>query len=255
MPKLDELPPLAVIVSLKGVLDFYYWKGIPCVRKWPRIPPAHRTQASLQSAALFGAVIKGYDLLGATLKIFFNEDADDQPRTARDIYISATLGHLHEAPMADILALLTECTAYLEALAHLQETLESVHTDRLLVRGMNQLFSFKGSLKQIETDTISGAGGYLDSDTPPAGEIWRIFNIGAVDITTATTDHRLRVFVAPTSHALLDDDTGWGANARSYHQLDVWLHPGEVIRVYFVGGLAGDTCQVNLLGYIMTLET
>ncbi len=255
MPRLDNLPALEVIRGLKGVLDFYYWRGIPCVRKWPHKPNSHRTQAEIASAALFGAVIQGYSLLGAALKLLFEEDAADQPRTARDIYVSAVLGHLHEINMDEVIALLEQNNAYLLALQNLLNTLNSIGTDLLLVRGMDQLFSFKDSLHDITTDTISGAGGYLDSHTPAAGHAWRITSIGAVDITSATTPHAYRLFHAPTSYAIVDLTAAFGANVRSYHQCDLWLRNGEYIRIYFTGGLLADTCRIDLLGYIMTLET
>ena len=35
MAKVDQLPGKDVIDTLAGVLDFYHWKGIPVVRKWP----------------------------------------------------------------------------------------------------------------------------------------------------------------------------------------------------------------------------
>jgi len=36
MAKLEVLPSQAIIDGFKGKLDFYLWRGIPCVRKWPR---------------------------------------------------------------------------------------------------------------------------------------------------------------------------------------------------------------------------
>jgi hypothetical protein len=32
-----------MVKSLSGIIDFYYWKGIPCARQWPRktnLPPS-----------------------------------------------------------------------------------------------------------------------------------------------------------------------------------------------------------------------
>lgn len=36
MAKLTQMPEQAIIDGFKGKLDFYAWKGIPCVRMWPR---------------------------------------------------------------------------------------------------------------------------------------------------------------------------------------------------------------------------
>lgn len=209
----------------------------------------------MASAALFGAVVQAFALVGAAVKDLYDQDAADQPRTGRDVYMSATYGHLHEASMSDFLDLLTECTAYLQALTDLLHALETVHTDRLLVRGMDQLFSFDESLASLKNATISGADGYSDSATPPAGSIWRITSIGSNDINSPNTARKYRYFRTPTSYTILDDVRAFAAAEWAHIQRDLWLHPGDVIRVYYTGGLAGDSCRIDLLGYIMTLET
>jgi len=95
MAKIHALPALGVIKGLRGVLDFYYWKGIPCVRSWPRIPMANRTPASMASAHLFGEISRAYALLPGNLKALYAQNAQGSPRTGRDVYMSATLGGLH----------------------------------------------------------------------------------------------------------------------------------------------------------------
>lgn len=95
MAKISHMPALGVIQGLRGVLDFYYWKGIVCVRSWPRISYANRTPASLASAQLFGQISRGYALLPGNLKDLYAQNAQGSPRTGRDVYMSATLGRLH----------------------------------------------------------------------------------------------------------------------------------------------------------------
>lgn len=95
MPVLSGLPSTEIIGALKGTLDFYYWKGLPCVRSWPHTPMASRTQASLDSAHLFGSIVQGWALVGGSVKYLYNADAADQNRTGRDLYVSGVLGHLH----------------------------------------------------------------------------------------------------------------------------------------------------------------
>lgn len=89
------MPGEEIIGSLKGVLDFYYWKGLACVRAWPHTPMSSRTQASLDSAHLFGEIVQGWALVGGAVRDLYTADAADQPRTARDLYVSGVLGHLH----------------------------------------------------------------------------------------------------------------------------------------------------------------
>ncbi len=96
MARLTALPSLDIIHGFQGVLDFYLWKGLPCARKWPYTPPSHVTEGTIAARALFGAISQGYSLLGDGPLQAFQEDAADQTRTARDIYMTAVYGHLHE---------------------------------------------------------------------------------------------------------------------------------------------------------------
>ncbi len=45
MAKLHTLPPEEIIKGLRGILDFYYCRGIPCVRRWPKKSKPTQTQA------------------------------------------------------------------------------------------------------------------------------------------------------------------------------------------------------------------
>jgi len=94
--KLKALPGLDVIRGYKGVLDFYVRKGVPCVRRWPRRPTGPGTQAQIAARATFGRISTDFRTLAPLALQAFQEAAKDQPRTARDLYISAVFGHLHE---------------------------------------------------------------------------------------------------------------------------------------------------------------
>ncbi|GAI36660.1 unnamed protein product, partial [marine sediment metagenome] len=95
MARLTALPSIDIIHGFQGVLDFYLWKGLPCVRRWPRMTKAQQSDATKAASAIFGAISQGYSLLGEGALQAFQEDAADQTRTARDIYMTATYGHLH----------------------------------------------------------------------------------------------------------------------------------------------------------------
>lgn len=131
MARLKALPSLDVIRGYKKVLDFYLWRGVPCVRRWPVTPRSRRTAASNAAAALFGQISRAYGLLSPVARGFLRAEAADQPRTARDLYLSGVLGHLHEATMTDFLTLLTECRDSLAKLEDLLNALDSVSTDEL----------------------------------------------------------------------------------------------------------------------------
>lgn len=96
MARLDALPSIDIIHGFKGILDFYLWKGLPCVRSWPRMSKAKQTEGTKAAAALFGRISTDYRTLAPLVLQAFQEAAKDQPRTARDLYISAVYGHLHE---------------------------------------------------------------------------------------------------------------------------------------------------------------
>ncbi len=129
------------------------------------------------------------------------------------------------------------------------------HTDGTVqVRGEDQLISYAGALRVATTGVISGAGGYLATASPGAGLIWKVTNIAARDGTTATTQHAYAVFQAATLYWFDEIIQAFGVNAASIYQNELWLDPGDVVRVYFTGGLAGDNIEITMTGHIMTLE-
>ena len=96
MARLYSLPSLEIIQGYKGVIDYFITRGIPCARRWPRYSKSRMTASALQAAALFGQIVQAYALLPANVKEELTLEAADQPRSARDIMVSAVLGHLHE---------------------------------------------------------------------------------------------------------------------------------------------------------------
>ncbi len=133
MAKLVKLPSLDIIHGFNGVLDFYYWKGIPVVRKWPYNPKSHHTDATIAAAEKFGLATKGYSKLAADQINAFKAEALDHTRTARDIYMTAAYGHLHRLIMAEFEDMLQSCADSLDNLEALLNALASVDTDRIIV--------------------------------------------------------------------------------------------------------------------------
>ena len=43
----------ATIIASRGVIDFYYWKGMPVARRWPRKSTQPRQAGEIASSNLF----------------------------------------------------------------------------------------------------------------------------------------------------------------------------------------------------------
>jgi len=299
MARIPTLPSLEIIRGLKGILDFYVWKGLPCVRAWPKYRPAKQTAASLAAALIFGAIVKSYPLLGKLPLEAYREDALDQPRTARDLMVTGIYGNLHEASMSDFLDLLVECrnflsdlTALLDALHSidtdeivariehsvlpdgastaaaqatqltalqkiddLQDALESKALDRLLVRGMDQLFSYKQTLALSATTNDADAGtNTLASGTVPAGEIWHVTHLSAINQTTVSTRVELEAKILGAMIRLVSDVTPPAWQSTEW-QGDCWLVEDDWVQAGFRGCNLGDDLRFFATGQIMTLET
>lgn len=94
MPRMPVLPPTNTIMGLKGVLDFYTWRGIPCVRSWPSPPKLPRAPLVQQQTALMADYV-------ARLKYIDPKFVDDARTFTsgtnwswRDMTIRAAWGHL-----------------------------------------------------------------------------------------------------------------------------------------------------------------
>jgi len=299
MARIDALPSIEIIRGLKGILDFYVWKGLPCVRAWPRWRPTRQSDASKAAALTFGAIVKAYALLANLALLAYREDALDQPRTARDITVTGVYGNLHEASMSDFLDALiiirdavvaltdllhaldsintdeivvnvdqsvlpplaatttnqaTAITA-LQKIDDLQDALESKALDRLLVRGMDQLFTYSGPLQVRVRVTANDTSEDLNGGGPDPGDLWILTNMNLMDFTNNTT-----------SRALIykyDDPDDYNVKGAPTTTKQVGLHwtglaflePGDIIRGFMDGVTIGDAIQFDILGHIMTLET
>lgn len=56
--KLESIPDSGTIIALRGDIDFYFWKGIPVARRWPRKSTVPRTAKEIRSSELFSAAAK-----------------------------------------------------------------------------------------------------------------------------------------------------------------------------------------------------
>ena len=91
MAILDTLPSKAIIDGLKGVLDFYSWKGIPVVRSWPRSPGHDRSPAVEAQWVAFGYAAGEWKNLSAEVKQAYIDLAQGTSYTGRDWFMRSYL--------------------------------------------------------------------------------------------------------------------------------------------------------------------
>lgn len=63
MAIIKEMIGLKVISGFKGVIDFYYYMGIPCARRWPRSPGHKRAPLVEAQWSAFSYATKTWHLL------------------------------------------------------------------------------------------------------------------------------------------------------------------------------------------------
>lgn len=67
MVRLGGVPPRGIVLGLKGIVDFYSWKGMPVARRWPRKPTQPRSPAVQAQWADFKAVTQGFKTIDVTV--------------------------------------------------------------------------------------------------------------------------------------------------------------------------------------------
>jgi len=176
---------------------------------------------------------------------------------ATQVTLAALLAHALTNPLPTGAATLTKQNSQIDLLTSIGQlvlALRSMDMDRLMVKGEAQLWNYAGSLASTREAIISGANGYVESNAPPAGQIWCVQHIVTKDATSPTTAHDVRYNRAGTIANIDLQTRAIAANEKLYFHQPVYLDPGDVLRVVFVGALAGDSCRVDLQGSIMTLE-
>ena len=149
---------------------------------------------------------------------------------------------------------LTMITA-LQLIDDLRNALQSVATDRLKVRGEDQLFSFRGVLAVLTHDNPSGANGYIGSPAAPAGQVWVVTAMTVLDVTRALTGVEFNLYHDGVTYAFGAVYRAIAASEPVPWSGHVYLDAGDTIRGYMTGCQAGDDCSMYCLGYRMTAET
>lgn len=98
MAKLVEMIGEKVISGFKGKLDFYYYMGIPCVRRWPKSPGSRRAPQVEAQWPAFSYAAKEWGNLSAAIQRTYEELATGSALTGRDMFQRSFLSGLYRNP-------------------------------------------------------------------------------------------------------------------------------------------------------------
>lgn len=97
MAKIKRMPSEAIISGFKGVLDYYVWMGICCVRRWPRSPGHRRAPAVEAQWSAFRYATNLWNTLTPEVQRLWVTMAAGTRLSGRDLchraYISGTFNH------------------------------------------------------------------------------------------------------------------------------------------------------------------
>ena len=93
MVRLQGVPPRGVVLGLKGIVDFYSWKGIPVARRWPRKPTQPRTPAVQAQYADFKAITQGFKTIDVSVVDAYYGMSSGTMFTTKDEAVSLFYGN------------------------------------------------------------------------------------------------------------------------------------------------------------------
>jgi len=150
MAKPDQLPEYNIIDGMKGIVDYYYWKGIAVARRWPRYFARKPTAAEAINQTDFAYINKLYSTLPPIIIEALQEHATGTTQISKDYLVRAYLKGLFTLMPPDYYA--TEET--LEAVRVILAAITDYATQTTLAALLTEL-ALKADL--TETQPISAA--------------------------------------------------------------------------------------------------
>ena len=95
MATIEALPAPQTIWSFRGVLDFYCFRGVYCVRSWPRRPALPRSPAVQATAAAFASLGRRAQSLDPDVRAYYVDYNRATGYTWKDALVSAAYGNLN----------------------------------------------------------------------------------------------------------------------------------------------------------------
>jgi hypothetical protein len=92
--KIGKLPGLNIIKGFKGTLDYYVWKGIACVRSWPRSPGHRRAPAVEAQWSAFAQASKLWNELSPVVQEAYKRMSAGTSLSGRDVFTKSYLSPL-----------------------------------------------------------------------------------------------------------------------------------------------------------------
>lgn len=72
MAKLDRMPDRPTIVAMRGKVDYYYWKGIPVARAWPKKGNQPNNAQQVRNRQAFATAAKVTGAVPAYIKAIYD---------------------------------------------------------------------------------------------------------------------------------------------------------------------------------------
>ena len=91
MAIVKALPGIKIIRGFRGILDFYFWMGIPCVRRWPKKPTGNRSQNVVAQWPAWAYIGKSWNAISPEIRQLYIHQAEGTSLTGRDLF---TRGYL-----------------------------------------------------------------------------------------------------------------------------------------------------------------
>lgn len=95
MAKLGSMPDTAIISGLKGTVDFYYYKGIPVARAWPRSPGKQRAPAVAAQWPAWSVASKSWVKLSRAYQLDHATWCGHGRQNPRDLQMKSYLSNLY----------------------------------------------------------------------------------------------------------------------------------------------------------------
>lgn len=76
-----------VISGFRGVIDYYYYMGVPCVRRWPRSPGPRRAPPVMAQWPIFTSAVQLWRTAPQEVRDACQTMAGDSGLSARDLFM------------------------------------------------------------------------------------------------------------------------------------------------------------------------